>query len=215
MMYPELYQYLLQYRKLSLPGIGTFMIERKPALTDFPNKQILPPVYSLVLQPSALIPSGNFFNWLGTALGISQMDAVIRFNDFVFEVKKQVDKGDTISWSGVGTLKKGLAGEIKFQPYDPAITEQPVPAVKVLREKAEHTVRVGEEEKTSAEMEKILAKPEEKKSYWWAYALVTGLLAVIFIGWYFSVKGVDLGATANSKRLVPGDPPSAAYKELP
>jgi hypothetical protein len=143
------------------------------------------------------------------------MDAVIRFNDFVFEMKKQVDRGGTINWRGVGTIKKGLGGEIKFQPHEPVFTEQPVPAEKVLREKAEHTVRVGEEEKTSAEMEEMLAKPEENKPYWWAHALVIGLLAIVFIGWYFSEHGVDLSATANSKRLVPGDTPSSACKELP
>jgi hypothetical protein len=215
MMYPELYHYLLQYRTLSLPGIGTFIVERKPAQADFPNKQLLPPVYSLAMQPSALIPPGKFFNWLGTALGISQMDAVIRFNDFVFEMKKQVDRGETINWSGVGIIKKGLGGEIKFQPYGPGVTEQPVPAVKILREKAEHTVRVGEEERTSVQMKEMLAKPDEKKSHWWAYALVTGLLAVIFIGWYFSLKGVDVASTANNKPLIPGNPPSAAYRVLP
>lgn len=213
-MYPELYQYLLQHKKLALPGIGTFMVERKPAEIDFPNKLMLPPVYSLVMQPLALIPSGKFFNWLGAVLGISQMDAVVRFNDFVFEVKKQIEKGDAISWNGVGTITKGLAGDIKFQPHEFTIAEQPVAAVKVLREKAEHTVRVGEDEKTSAEMEEMLAKPEASKSWWWVYALAIGLLAVIFIGWYFSEHGVDLSSTANSQRLAPAVPPSATYKEL-
>lgn len=214
MMYPELYQYLLQHKKLALPGIGTLVVERKPAQIDFPNRQMLPPVYSLAMQPAAFIPSGRFFNWLGASLGISQMDAVVRFNDFVFEMKKQVEKGDTISWNGVGILKKGLGGEIKFHPHEFTITERPVPAVKVLREKAAHTVRVGEDEKTSAEMEEMLAKPEISKSWWWAWAFLLGLVAVIFIGWYFSEHGVDISSTTNNQQLAPADTPSSTYIEL-
>ncbi len=213
MMYPELYRYLLQHKKLPLPGIGTFVLERKPASIDFPNKLMYPPGYSIALQSSAFIPSGSFFNWLGAVLGISQMDAVIRFNDFVFEMKKQVERGDTVNWNGVGSVRKGLGGEIKFTA-DVITAERPVPAAKVLRERAEHTVRVGEDEKTSAEMTAMLAQTQEKRSYWWAYALAIGLLALVFTGWYFSEHGLDTSSTANEKKLIPAVS-TATYKELP
>lgn len=214
MMYPELYHYLLQHRKLSLPGIGTFILERKPAQADFPNKQIHPPVYSISLQGNAPVPAGSFFSWLGNSLGVSQMDAVIRFNNFVFELKKQLEADDIIEWNGVGEIKKGLAGEIKFLPQEPLMAGLPVPAEKILRDKAEHTVRVGEQERSSAEMTRILSEPEEKKSYWWAYALAAGLLAFIFTGWYLSKTGTDVQSTANTVKLVPSIA-TESYKELP
>lgn len=213
-MYPELYQYLLLHKQLPVPGIGTFLLERTPARIDFPNKLMYPPLYAFNFQESISSPSKSFFHWLGRALHITDRDAVIRFNDFAFEMKKQIAEGDLISWNGVGTMKKGLAGEIKFIPAEPAFTEQPVPAAKVLREKAEHTVRVGEEEKTSVEMVEMLALPGEKRSFWWAYALVAGLLATLFIGWYLSKNGVDTGSTANTKKLVPVESAST-YKVLP
>lgn len=214
MMYPELYHYLLQHRRLSLPGIGTITLERKPAQTDFPNKQIHPPVYSFSLQSNAPVPGGHFFSWIGNSLGVSQMDAVIRFNNFVFELKKQLEADDIIQWNGVGEIKKGLAGEIKFLPKAPLNAGMPVLAEKVLRDKAEHTVRVGEQERSSAEMTRILSEPEENKSYWWVYALATGLLAVIFTGWYLSKTGTDLQSTANTVKLVPSIT-TESYKELP
>lgn len=214
-MYPELYQYLLQHKKLPVPGIGTFLLERAAARVDFPNKQVLPPVYSFAFQNQAPVPSGRFFSWLGAALGISQMDAVVRFNDFAFDMRKQVDKGHTIEWSGVGTLKKGLAEEIKFMPFSPVCTEAAIPAAKVIREKAAHSVRVGEDQRSSSEMEVLLAQTAEKKVYWWAWALAIGLVAVIFIGWYFSENGVDTTSTANTKPLVPEDTASPSYRLLP
>lgn len=213
MMYPELYEYLIQHKQLPLPGIGTIVLERKPAHIDFPNKLMYAPGYSFALQPAALIPPGRFFNWLGAVLGISQMDAVIRFNDFVFDMKKQVERGDTVNWNGVGIIKKGLGGEIKFTAAG-VTAQKPVPAAKVLREKAEHTVRVGEEEKTSAEMTEMLTHAQEKRSYWWVYALAIGLLALVFTGWYFSEHGMDTSSTANVKKLVPATG-TATYKELP
>jgi len=213
MMYPELYQLLLQHKKLHLPGIGTLVLERKPATIDFPNKLMNAPGYSFTMQSSAFIPSGRFFNRLGAMLGISQMDAVIRFNDFVFAMKKQVERGDTVSWNGVGVIKKGLGGEIKFLA-DTITAGKPVPAAKVLRERAGHSVGVGEEEKTSDEMTDMLAKRQEKRSYWWAYALSIGLLAFIFIGWYFSEHGMDTSSAANSKKLIPATA-AATHKELP
>lgn len=206
-MYVELYQYLLQYKQLPVPGIGTFLLERKPAVIDFPNKLVHPPVYSIALQSSQSSLSKRFFNWLGYALNISEREAVVKFNDFAFGLRKQISDGETINWNGVGTLNKGLGGEVKFNPAIPVIQQKPVPAAKVIRDKSEHMVRVGEDHKTSAEMTEMLSQPTEKKSYWWAYALAVGLLSVMFIGWYFSEHGIDVTATGNNSRLVPLEPP--------
>lgn len=205
MMYAELYQYLILYKQLPVPGIGTFLLERKPAQGDFLNRQILPPVYSIGLRPNASIPSTNFFVWLGNALGITDRDAVIRFNDFAFDMKRQITGGDTIQWNGIGTLSKGLAGEIKLT--DAAITspEMPVAAEKLIRENAEHMVRVGEDERSSTEMTAALTKTVTKKSYWWIPALIILVLATGFIAWYLYTNGFDVSAARSSLKLTPGE----------
>lgn len=204
-MYPELYQYLLLHNNLPIPGIGTFSVERTPARMDFPNRLIHAPAYQVSLREQTASPSGYFYYWLGKALQVSDLDAVIRFNDFVFELKRQISAGNTINWQGVGTVKKGLSGGIQFEPAIQGIYEDPVPAEKVLREKAEHIVRVGEEERTATEMENILARPADKKSGWWAYAGILALLSVIFIGWYLSENGLETDSVANTQKLVPAE----------
>ena len=215
MMYDKLYQYLLQHKELPLPGIGTFLLERKPAEGDFPNKQIKAPAYSIVLQTASYVPGKGFFNWLAGALGITDREAIFRFNDFAFGMRKQISDGNIINWNGVGTLNKGLGGDIKFVPsISEMIFERPVNAEKVIREKAEHMVRVGEDEKTSVEMTEMLSQKEEKKSYWWAYALAVALFATIFIGWYLSEHGVDVSSIANGQKLVPMETPTATYEVL-
>ena len=74
-----------------------------------------------------------------------------------------------------------MAGEIKFKPEKEMILEKPVTAEKIIRLNAEHMVRVGEDNKTSAEMVELLNQTQEKKSFWWAYALSLALLCIIFI----------------------------------
>jgi hypothetical protein len=213
-MYETLYRYFIQYRKLAVPGVGTFLLERNPAVSDFVNKLINPPFYSVSLKTSVDPPSINFFKWLAETLHISDHDAIIRFNDFVYDLKKQVSAGDAIDWQGVGKFNKGLAGEIKFTPATGSAIEKPIVAEKLIREKAEHMVRVGEDQKTSAEMSEMLNQPVVKRSLWWITALVIGVLALLFIGWYFYEQGIDISSTANTMKLVPVEA-SAPYQIFP
>jgi hypothetical protein len=214
MMYGELYQYFIQYRQLTLPGRGIFMLERKPATTDFPNKMIYPPVFTISLHHGSTPPPRNFFTWLSQTLQINDRDAVIRFNDFAYELKQRLTAGDKIKWEGVGTLSSGLAGEIRFESaLKEATTEMPVKAEKVIREHAEHTVRVGEDEKTSAEMIEYLSHGDARKNYWWAWAIAAGLVIIMFIGWYFSEHGLKASSTGNEQHLKATENPST-YKQL-
>jgi hypothetical protein len=213
-LYAQLYQYLLQHQQVHVPGIGTFLLERVPARSDFPNKMLYPPTYTVVLQADEKTPSRRFFQWLGSMLNIADRDAILRFNDFVFGLKNQIADGATIQWNGVGTLSKGLGGDIKFIPFIPETGQQPVSAEKVIRENAEHTVRVGEDERTSVQMIEMLNKTEKKRSPWWTWALIIAFLATIFIGWYFSEHGLEVSSISNRMKLSPlnGSP---SYNTIP
>lgn len=214
-MYGELYQYLVLHKQLNIPGIGTFLVERKPADIDFASKIINPPAYSIALHHGNASPSQKIFNWLSTILNISERDALSRFNDFAFELRNKIMAGEKLQWEGIGTLSKGLAGEIRFEAALKGMTMSvPVPANKVIRENAEHTVRVGEDHKTSTEMMERLNPADEKKSYWWAAALIIGLLAFVFIAWYFSSNGLNTSSTGNQQKLEPKKE-STTYQTAP
>ncbi len=203
-MYGELYQYLILHKQLSMPGIGTFLLERKPAYIDFVNKIAEPPAYTIALHHGNVPASKNVFDWLASKLEISELDAVKRFNDFSFDIKNKVLAGDRLLWEGVGEFSKGMAGEIRFE----AVLKDkkagvPIPAVKVIRENAEHTMMVGEDEKTSSQMKEILSPSHERKFQWWGIALIVSLLAFIFIGVYLSTKGVKTSSVGNQQQLTP------------
>ncbi|MBK5272178.1 MAG: hypothetical protein JJE22_14305 [Bacteroidia bacterium] len=213
-MYLELYQFLIRHKQLPVPGIGTFLLERKPAISDFYNRQINPPAYTIALQKDVKAPSKLFFIWLADALNISDREAIIQFNDFIFNLKKKVSAGEVINWNGVGSLSKGYAGEIKFIPVAKQLFfDQPVVAEKMVREKAEHTIRVGEDERTSTQMTELLNKPTEKRSFIWDFALMATFLVIMFIAWYFSQHGLNMSSAANQKKLTPISP-AATYKVI-
>ena len=89
-------------------------------------------------------------------------------------------------------------GDLKLDQQDILLqSEQPVTAEKVIRVKAEHTVLVGEKEKTSVEMEEYFAGSPAKKNYSWLIAVILTVLAVMFIGWYFSEKGFSTSSAGN------------------
>lgn len=215
-MYGELYQYLILHKQLNIPGIGTFLLERKPADIDFVNKIVNPPAFTVALHHGNTTPSRKVFCWLADSLNISERDALIRFNDFALDLKNRILTGDKLQWNGVGMLSKGMAGEIRFEAsLKDMKAGTPVPAIKVIREHAEHTVRVGEEEKTSSQMIEMLAPAgKEKKTYWWGIALIAGLLAFIFIALYFSSKGLNISSTGNQQKLEP-QKGTATHKLVP
>jgi hypothetical protein len=205
-MYGELYQYLILHKHLDLPGIGALVVERRPAQIDITEKIIHPPTFSIGFRQQANSPSKSFFNWIGSKFGISERDAVIRFNDFLFELKKELNNGLSLEWAGVGTISKGLGGDFKMVPllqhHLPAAS---IPASKVLRENPEHLVRVGEEERTSSQMREYFYHNGNvgRRPYLWTIALVITILSVIFIGFYFSTRGMNTSSASNQQKLVP------------
>src|SRR6476619_2179141 len=98
-MYGELYQYLILHKELHLPGVGTFLYEKKPAYIDITEKMVHPPGYSILFGQNNSIPPKSFFNWLGSKLNTSERDAVRRFNDFLYDLRNQLSSGSKLEWS--------------------------------------------------------------------------------------------------------------------
>ncbi len=201
-MYGELYQYLVLHKKLNLPGIGTFSAERKPAEIDIASKQISAPYSVIALHKDNAPPSKKLFGWLAAALNLSELDAVVQFNNFVFDLRNKLSAGNQLQWASVGTLSKGLSGEIIFEPVLHNPVESPVAANKVIRHKSEHSVTVGEYERSSDEMREFLGRARKKISNWWAIALIVIIASVIFLGFYFSAHGINVSSTGNQQKVI-------------
>ena len=197
-MQDTLYEFLLLNKKVSLPGIGTIALCQTPAQHDLPNKQFIAPASFFTIDSRNDKPSKKLFDWLSSSLGITEWEAIKSINDFSFGLKKKLSENGEVSWENVGTIRRDNNGDLKLDQQNISLqSEQPVIAEKVIRVKAEHTVLVGEKEKTSVEMEEYFAGSPAKKNYTWLIAVILTVLAVMFIGWYFSEKGFSTSSAGN------------------
>ena len=193
-----LYEFLLLNKKLSLPGVGTIALCQNSAMLDFSNKQFTAPSFYFTIETRNDKPSKKLFDWLSSSLDITEWDAIKSVNDFSFALKKELSENREVNWKNVGVIGRDNNGDLKLEMQNILLqSEQPVTAQKVIRVKAEHTVLVGEKEKTSLEMEEYFAESPTKKNYSWLIAVILTVLAVMFIGWYFFEKGFSTSSAGN------------------
>jgi hypothetical protein len=204
-MYEALYRFLVRYRRVDLPGIGAVALQMQSSRSEFVNRSFLPPAYFFSLEKGKDTPPRKLFSWLAINFSLSERDAVLKFNDFILGLQNQLEAGQEVAWDGVGVFKKEATGEINFKSFRNNLSFlEEVIAEKVIRENAEHTVLVGEFEKTSTQMTEMLSGDvvvKEKSFYWWVWPLAAIIVILIFLGWYFSEHGLTSSSTGNNQKI--------------
>lgn len=196
------YEYLILYRQMSLPGMGTVCLEQIPAKLDFANKQILPPSFFYKLDSRRDQTDRKFLEWIAASFGISDWEAIKSLNEFSFALKDKIAAEGKAVWEDVGSFSRDERGNLLLESATVNLAgEQPIPADKVIREHAEHVLLVGEQEKSSLEMEAFFTAEKTKPDYAWLVALILTALSVLFAGWYLSGKGFAASATGNQSIL--------------
>jgi len=214
-MFQTLYLFLIRHKQISLPGIGVISLQPISAKIKFIDREVSSPGYSFAFSPQDRPSTHKLSSWIAHALGTSETEANDRFNEFVDEMKKQLQEGKEIIWSGVGKMSKGLMNEIEFSPEIKKLAfQQPVVAEKVIREHARHVVVVGGREKTASEYAEIIDQTEEgtvARSNWWIWPVALIVLSLIFIGWHFSENGVNVSSTSNVEKFTIQEAPPGFY----
>ena len=195
-MFDVLNAYLYQHRSISIPGLGTIYLETLPAAVDVADRTMLPPVYHFRFDKYFDAPDKEFFSYIATQRIILDYESIKWYNEFSFELRKRINDGDAVSWDGVGVLKKDGSGNVLFEPAPaPFVFLQPTPAVRVSRQNAQHTLVVGDRERTSDEMAEMLHDDAQRRRRvaWWIIALVLAVAGLAFLGWYFYSHGLSTG----------------------
>lgn len=192
-MIPLLNKYFSLNHKLYIPGIGSFIADQKPTILDFANKSIAKPDFSIIYKFENLPIDNLFLNFLCKQLNTDEGKANIAFNEFSNHIKSVLSNTGNFTINGMGKLTQSLTGDYSFEQEK--IMTQFFPeliAERVIRKNTEHTVMVGEKEKSSVEMlqhfdlntsEEV---HENVKERWWIQALilaVIGVAAIIFYYW--------------------------------
>ena len=185
-MYQYLHKYFSLNKNLVLPGIGSFYAEIQSANLDFINKTLLAPVTVIHYKNEEAVADEMFYNFLSKETGVSEIESINRFSHFSKDLKQQLETGAVLQFQGIGTLTKNEEGFLFTQDETLQNLFPSIAAERVIRQHAEHNVRVGEDNKTSTEMHAQLAKQEVKKERWWIAAIILAAVGIAAIAFYYS-----------------------------
>lgn len=205
-MVDVLNSYLVQHKSLSIPGLGTIYVERKPAQTDFVNKQIIAPSYHYRFDRYFDAPDKDFFTYLAAQKEIADYEAIRWYNEWAYELRNRIRTQQEVKWDKVGILKTDVTGEIIFEAQPNLVSYlNPVPAERVIRTNTQHTMLVGDKEVTNTAMTDYLNEHEEtvyvEKESWWIYALILATIAAIVIFFHFFQNGVRNSSVNNQQKI--------------
>ena len=194
-MFQVLNAYLFQHRSISIPGLGTIYLETHPANVDVADRTMQPPTFRFRFDKYFDQPDAAFFSYLAAQQHVLDYEAIKWYNEFSFQLRNRIRSEEQVAWDGVGILKKDGSGNVLFESVDsPLVFLQPTPAVRVWREDAQHTLLVGDRERTSGEMNVLLRDHTGRRRLaWWMVALVLGGAGLLLLAWYFFTHGWAIG----------------------
>ena len=194
--------YLFQHRSISIPGLGTIYLETFPANVDVADRTILPPVYRFRFDKYSDSPDREFFAYIANQRNVLDYEAIKWYNEFSTNLRNRIRSEEKVEWEGVGMLSKDEGGNVTFEPTSATRFMRPTPAIRVNRQNSQHTLLVGDQERTNVEMNELLHDDEgagRKKRTWWIIALVLAVLALAALGWHVYVNGWSIG---NQRSLI-------------
>jgi nucleoid DNA-binding protein len=182
-----IHKYFALNRSVSLPGIGSFIVETQNAKLDFIDKTLYPPVHSIRFDKRD-VHDEKFYHFLSRETGVEETNAIENFKQFSTELKTRLENDHALTLEGIGTLTKNKFGyefveDNTIQKYFPVIT-----AERIIRQNAEHTVKVGEQERTSTQMHKHFQQRKIKEDNWFVHALILGAIGIVAIALYYLLK---------------------------
>ncbi len=189
-MLSTLYKYLFLNEIAAIPGVGSLRVSSIPATTS--AGMIHPPQQHLSFQAGTALTDKKFYSFLATETGVSEVDAVRKFQDFAYQLRKDIQSNAQVELTGLGIFKKNATGELafesllspdKFFPSIPLteVSKKPEPSETVLQNETgveEHGIEVYAEEESVP------------KDRWWIWALALSLIALAAIAYYYMQNGV-------------------------
>ena len=206
-----LHDYFIQHGSLTLPGVGTFRLQRISAQVDFANKKMLPPTFTIRFDHRHDTPQREMFTYVSQRSGMADWEAVRCVNNLAFDFKSRLLHGESVPVKGIGTLRPDQGSGFQFDADRLRYDFIPnVRADRVVRKDAEHSVRVGDNQRSRAEMEELLQTPEELLPLLqriWFRALLLSICAILLLGLRFMYP-MQHGLTVRMDRIHPVDPPT-------
>lgn len=188
-----LYKYLILNKKASVPGLGEFYIHRRPASLDFANKSFISPSTQIAFTQGDVIADNRFYFFISKEQHITDTEAVNKFDEFAERLTNNLKTTGSIQLPGIGLLSKDGSGKLNFQPVTPIASFYPnVAAERIVREVSDDipVVETNKQDNLQTDVQNTeVAISENKKDYWWVFAIILAGVAIAAIIYYYNQNG--------------------------
>lgn len=180
---------------------------------DFSNRLLYAPSYDFLFSTDAT-DDISFLNWVAKESKVSLEVAIQQRNMFVDFFNQSLATKKEFTWFNWGVFSLSNSEKLRFVPESSNKTLlTAVLAERIIRKGAEHSVRVGEDERTSVEMEEFLhGDVKKKKPLWLLNALLLLSIGIIFALYFATNYNILWNKHTNSQLIQPKDPP-VLYKK--
>ena len=136
-MLPDLTRYLLLYKKLCIPHVGTFEIVQQAPEYTVVDKLIHPPKFSVRHLPGEQL-SEHQLDFIA-AQSFNNIEAARHQLNILGNRIRDIAEKKTFNWKGIGALRVS-SGRVNFENQFSSVEGfDTVSALKVLRENVEHS----------------------------------------------------------------------------
>jgi len=194
-MFQLLYKYLVLYRNVNIPGVGRLTIEPAAATLDLHQKLIHPPVDKIHFSTKTTLADRKFYHFICRELDINEVDAVKQFQSFTEDLKAEIKQSESVTLPGIGTLTKGETGELQFESANVVNNYFPDANAASLVQPNQKTPDYNTNETVEAqptnrllpaEPEMEMEMGEERRDYWWVWALLLTGIGVAALYYYYN-----------------------------
>ncbi len=196
-------RFLSTHKKVSLKGIGSFSVELLPARLDFPNRLLHAP--ETILHYSSEAEDDQVFaEWLIKEQQQPADNIKTQLQNFTDEFKRILNSKQEVELAGIGRFVKEENQLIHFTSAFETIVGTPVVAEKIIRKNTQHSIRVGEEEKSNVEMEELLLRKHRKPlNFWWLTVIALVILSIVAILYFATNYTQQWSRQGNEQKIDP------------
>jgi len=180
-------KYLLQYRKVSIPHVGTLEIIQKSAELNFIDRLIFPPVYEAYITKEVAIPEHQI-HYLASVSKYDKEKIAVDLESLGEKLQKKFESG-SFTWKGIGEIRAAN----QAISIDTLLT--PITAEKIMRSNADHSILVGDQERSSTELSEALLDSEDdvkKRSLVITIGWIVLVLTIAFIIYMLYIEGFTI-----------------------
>lgn len=167
--------YFIQQKKLSLNGIGSFSLSRKPAIFNPSSSLFSAPTYSIEYSTEVSVTPKDVIVFISKRKNISEPEAISLVADFNKEVLAHLQSGEAVNWSGMGSLIL-KNGQIELTPD---LIELPYPETLSVQSEDNSTVEFTEENIDISEV--LISDDDLLKNKRNIYLILLAVMAALLI----------------------------------